>query len=149
MAKPAKVSPNNITLSELDEARLQWLKGVSLRALAPKYGLTHNQLHIRLRNVYGKDVCNRLANSLTRSLIRDGVDPNVAMTVPMSNERYHSIKQDNCYSKSRMLDFTLALELLYDEPATDLDWLKLPSMLYWLEEVVNILRICYTNGISN
>lgn len=128
---------------ELTEARELWLYGVPLRTIAPRYGLSHNQLHSRLRKKFGFNACSRVANSMARSLIRDGVDPKIALTLPQGKERYRSIKQDNVFSKERMLDFSLALEVLYhesnieDEPEPPL---LLPWCVFMMDVVISLLN---------
>ena len=109
-----------LSLLQATEARLFWLMGYSLRTLAPRYGMTHNMLHSRLKQHFGKDCCSRKANSLSRSLLRDGysLDEIKEIAFKQGNEWLSSYRQDNTYSKQRMLDFTYAIDSLsYDDPS--------------------------------
>jgi len=113
----AKLTPV-LSASHATEARLFWLMGYSLRTLAPRYNMTHNMLHSRLKQHFGKDCCSRKANSLSRSLLRDGytMEQIQEIAFKQGNEWLSSYRQDNTYSKQRMLDFTYAIDCLsYDD----------------------------------
>jgi hypothetical protein len=112
-----------LTLSQLTEARSLWLKGLSLRTLAPQYGLTYSQLYNRLQKQFGADVCNSKANSLARSLYRDGLEWKDA---PTGTEWFTGVKQDNVYTRSRMLDFSLAMAIIPYEPVEAQESMLLP-----------------------
>lgn len=130
---------SNMSKAQLEEARISWLQGKSLRQLAPKYSMSHGQLHTLLRKEYGVTVCDRKANSLRRSLIRDGESTEIVMQLPLVDEWVNGFKQDNVYSRSRMLDFSRAWEIVWDEPEEEPKCLLLPWYLFILDTVLVLL----------
>jgi len=137
---PLKATPI-LSLLEASEARLFWLMGYSLRTLAPRYGMTHNMLHSRLKQHFGKDCCSRKANSLSRSLLRDGysLEDIKEIAFKQGNEWLSSYRQDNTYSKQRMLDFTYAIDCLtYDDPTTPDPNSTFP-LLPWFIQLADLL----------
>ena len=59
---------------DLNAMYLRWLKGESLRAIAPEYGVSHNTVSAYLCNRFGPDATDPMAMSLQRSLLADYPD---------------------------------------------------------------------------
>jgi len=146
---------------DLPTMYLRWLKGESLRSIAPDYGVSHNTVSAYLCNRYGRDATDPLAMSLQRSLLADYPGRVDIETWVMANldhrdselkyRSHHNLQQLGDYQNARdpgMMN-TLArdvrdpYEYIDPEPAP----LSLPWIIVCLTAISGTLGTCLANTV--
>ena len=156
--KRSTKAPDNLDLPAM---YLRWLKGESLRSIAPDYGVSHNTISAYLCNRYGRDATDPLAMSLQRSLLADYPGRKDIEAWVMANldhrdnelkyRSQHNLQQLGDYQNARDPEMmaTLARDIrdpydyLEPEPAP----LSLPWIIVWLTAVSGALGTCLANTV--